>query len=232
MQATDALPPHAAAAQRLTLLSRSPGSGLALLLLSLAVLLCAACGKDGPPPLPGGATVLVVGDSISAGFGVDAAQAWPGLLAQQTGWRVINGGISGDLSADALERLPDLLERHAPQLVLLEIGGNDMLRGEPDERIRANLEKMVVAVQGRGARVVLMATPRPSLVRAALSALKPAEFYRSVADQYRVMLLQDTLSEVLSRPEFKLDPLHPNAAGHAALAARTADALRRIGLLR
>jgi acyl-CoA hydrolase len=209
-----------------------PPAASLLCFLCLAILLAVGCGKEKLPPLPPDAVVLVVGDSISAGFGVDPDQAWPGLLADRSGWRVVNGGVSGDLSADALSRLPALLERHAPQLVLLEIGGNDMLRGVPEGRTRGNLEQMILAAKAGGAQVVVMAVPRPSLMGAALSALKPAEFYRSVAEQQRVPLLADVLSDVLSRQNLKLDPLHPNAAGHATLADRTAESLRQLGLLR
>jgi lysophospholipase L1-like esterase len=202
------------------------------LALWLVLLLAAGCGTEKLPPLPKDAVVLVVGDSISAGFGVDPAQAWPRLLEQLSGWRVVNGGVSGDLSEDALARLPELVEAHKPQLLLLEIGGNDMLRGVPENRIRANLEQMITAGQAKGARVVLMAVPKPSLMGAALSALKPAEFYRAVAESQGVPLLDKPLSEVLSNQQFKLDPLHPNGAGHAELARLTKDGLKEIGLLR
>lgn len=211
--------------------ARIPSAGT-LLLLVLGALLVAACGRDRLPALPRDATVLVVGDSISAGFGVDAGQAWPALLAGHSGWKVVNGGVNGDLSADALERLPALLEQHAPRLVVLEIGGNDLLRGVPEGRIRSNLERMIAAAQAAGAQVVLLAVPRPSLMGAALSALRPADFYRAVAADQGVLLVEDALSAILSRPDFRLDPLHPNGAGHAALAREVADALRESGLLR
>lgn len=203
-----------------------------LLLFCLCILLVAACGRDRLPALPRDATVLVVGDSVSAGFGVDAPQAWPALLGQHSGWKVVNGGVSGDLSADALRRLPALLDQHAPRLVLLEIGGNDMLRGVPDARIRSNLESMIVASRDAGSRVALMAVPRPSLMGAALSALRPADFYADVAAEHGAVLLEYGLSEILSRPDFRLDPLHPNTAGHAALAREVAEGLADAGLLR
>jgi acyl-CoA hydrolase len=224
--------PNTAAPARLTLSFAPAGLVQTLLALCLLALLGAGCGKEKLAPLPGDALVLVVGDSISAGFGVEPAQAWPQLLAQRSGWRVVNGGVSGDLSADALGRLPGLLEKHAPQLVVLEIGGNDMLRGAPEGRIRANLETMIVAAKAAGAQVAIIAVPRPSLMGAALSSLRPADFYSDIANSHGVALVDDALSAVLSRPDLKLDPLHPNASGHADLADRIAEALRDIGLLR
>ena len=223
--------PNSAAPARLTLPLARAGLVQTLLVLGLLALLTAGCGKEKLAPLPRDALLLVVGDSISAGFGIDPAQAWPQLLAQRSGWRVVNGGVNGDLSADALSRLPGLLEQHAPQLVLLEIGGNDMLRGVADARIRGNIEQMVAAAKGRGAQVVLMAVPRPSLMGAALSALKPADFYLAIADGMSIPLLEDALSDVLSSQDFKLDPLHPNAAGHEALARKVGAELRALGLL-
>jgi acyl-CoA hydrolase len=221
-----------AASQPLTFALAATPAARHILALCMLILLTVGCGKEKLAPLAGDARVLVVGDSISAGFGVDPSQAWPQLLAQRSGWRVVNGGVNGDLSADALGRLPGLLEKHAPHLVVLEIGGNDMLRGAPEGRIRANLETMIVAAKAAGAQVAIIAVPRPSLMGAALSSLRPADFYSDIADSHGVALVDDALSAVLSRPDLKLDPLHPNASGHADLAERISEALRDIGLLR
>lgn len=205
---------------------------MARLGVALVALLLSACGVPQEPALPPGAVVLILGDSISAGYGVESSQAWPGLLAARSGWNVVNGGVSGDTSADALARLPELLDQHAPALVLLEIGGNDMLRGIPEAQTQANLGHMIELVKQRGTRAVVMAVPRPSVAGAVFSSLEAAGFYRAVAQRADVPLLEDALSDVLSERELKLDPLHPNAAGHLALAHATAAALKRIGILR
>lgn len=200
--------------------------------LLLVAALLSACSAPKEAPLAPGAVVLALGDSITAGYGVDQAQAWPALLAQRSGWVVVNGGVTGDRSGDALGRLPGLLDEHDPALLLVEIGGNDMLRKLPEGETVGNLERILDLARQRGVRAVLMAVPRPSVAGAVFASLAPARFYREVAERHGIPLLQDELSEVLSDGEFRLDPLHPNAAGHAALAEKSAASLREIGLLR
>ncbi len=201
--------------------------------LIAALLALAACGgKSREAPLPSGAKVLALGDSLTAPHGVQAQEAWPMLLAQKTGWQVINGGISGNTSADALARLPALLEEHQPQLLLLSLGGNDMLRKQPQGQTVANLERMIDMARGKGARVVLLATPRPSLAGAVFNNLSAAEFYADVAKDKKVPLIKDALPEVLSDTALKGDQLHPNAAGHAKLGELIFADLKGIGLIR
>jgi acyl-CoA thioesterase-1 len=200
---------------------------IAVLLLAWAL---ASCGGPRETPLPGGSTVLVVGDSITAGLGVDAAAAWPAQLAQRTGWRVVAAGVSGDRTEGGRERLPALLELHAPGLVIIELGGNDMLRGLRDAAIVANLDAMIDAARARGAKVVLMAAPRPNAL-GALTGLTPAAFYRDLAQARKVGLIEKALPAVLSDAKLKLDLLHPTAQGHRALAERAAGELAGIGLV-
>ena len=201
--------------------------------LIAALLALAACGgKSREAPLPSGAKVLALGDSLTAPHGVQAQEAWPMLLAQKTGWQVINGGISGNTSADALARLPALLEEYQPQLLLLSLGGNDMLRKQPQGQTVANLERMIDMARGKGARVVLLATPRPSLAGAVFNNLSAAEFYADVAKDKKVPLIKDALPEVLSDTALKGDQLHPNAAGHAKLGELIFADLKGIGLIR
>lgn len=99
-----------------------------LALLSTSVLL--ACGAKTPPvaAVPAGASVLALGDSLTAGVGARPGEDWPSLLAEHTGWEVTNAGVSGDTSAQGLARLPALLQEHAPLLVIVGLGGNDFLR--------------------------------------------------------------------------------------------------------
>jgi acyl-CoA hydrolase len=118
--------------------------------LALAAAL-AACGAPREAPVAPGATVLVVGDSITAGLGVDADAAWPARLAAHTGWRVVAAGVSGDTTAGGRDRLP--------ALVVIELGGNDMLRRVPEAEIARNLDAMIEAARTRGARVAASAPP-------------------------------------------------------------------------
>jgi hypothetical protein len=125
-------------------------SGIAALAILVALVAMAACGGRREAPLPAGATVLVVGDSITAGYGVTETQAWPARLAERTGWNVIAAGINGDRTAGGRERLPALLDAHAPVALVIELGGNDMLRGVADETIVANLDAMIARAAARG----------------------------------------------------------------------------------
>ena len=202
-----------------------------VLLLAL-VLLLGACGKPKEAALPSGTRVLALGDSLTAPHGVTPEQAWPTLLAAKTGWAVVNAGVSGDTSAGALQRLPGLIEEHNPQLVLVTLGGNDMLRRLPQGQTTANLGRMLALAKAHGAKAVLLATPKPSLAGAAFNNLSAAEFYREVAKESQVPLIEDAMAEVLSKTELKGDQLHPNAAGHALLAEKIFEGLKKIGYAR
>jgi lysophospholipase L1-like esterase len=199
---------------------------LALIVLLLAV----ACGgTKKEAALPAGSKVLALGDSLTAPHGVKPGEDWPTLLAQKTGWIVINAGVSGDTSAGALARLPGLLEEHQPQLVLVSLGGNDMLRKLPQAQTVANLGSMLDLVKARGAKALLLATPKPSIAGAVFNSLSAADFYADVAKDKKVPLIKDALPEVLSDTALKGDQLHPNAAGHALLAEKIHADLKKIG---
>lgn len=204
-----------------------------IVLLIAAIILVSACGsKAKEEALPPGSHVVALGDSLTAGNGVASGEAWPDLLANRTGWAIINGGVSGDTSSDALHRLPTLLEQHAPVLVLVTLGGNDMLRHIPQAETIANLGQILAMTREHGAISVLLATPKPSAVGAVFQNLHAADFYRRVADEHGVPLIEDAVAEVLSDPQMKADPLHPNATGHAQLSRKIFDALKSIGYAR
>lgn len=198
----------------------------------LALVLAAACGQPKEASLPSGTRVLALGDSLTAGNGVTPDEAWPALLAARTGWIVVNAGVSGDTSGGALQRLPALLEEHSPALVLVTLGGNDMLRRLPQDQTIANLVRILELVKASGAKSVLLATPRPSVAGAAFNNLSAADFYRQLAKDHKVALIEDAFADVLSDPQLKGDQLHPNAAGHALLAKKLFDALKAIGYAR
>jgi acyl-CoA hydrolase len=196
----------------------------------LVVLLAVACGgAKKEAALPAGSKVLALGDSLTAPHGVKPGEDWPTLLGQKTGWVVINAGISGNTSAQALERLPALLDEHQPQLVLVSLGGNDMLRKLSQAQTVANLGRMLDLARTSGAKVVLLATPKPSIAGAVFNSLSPAEFYAEVAKERKVPLIADALPEVLSDTALKGDQLHPNAAGHALLGEKIHEELKKIG---
>ena len=137
-------------------------------LLSLLVLVCSisACSKP-ESALPAQTTVLILGDSLTQGVGASsAASSYPTLLRQQTGWNIINGGVSGNTSAQALARLPALLQQHQPKLVIISIGGNDFLQRVSNSDTRANIAQSIRLSQQSGAQVLLVAVPELTLAAA------------------------------------------------------------------
>ena len=118
-------------------------------LLGAGALLLTSCGRKSSrthAKIPEGSTVLDLGDSLTFGYGANPGKSYPAQLQKLTGWSVINGGVSGDTSAQALSRLPALLARK-PKLVIVGIGGNDFLRKVPEEQTRANIAKIIETVQ-------------------------------------------------------------------------------------
>ncbi len=193
-------------------------------------MVAAACGSPRDAAVPAGSVVLVVGDSISAGYGVEPDEAWPARLAQRTGWHIVTAGINGDRTSGGRERLPALIDEHRPALVLIELGGNDLLRGVPAAQIAGNLDAMIEKARASGARVALMAAPQPSLL-GAVTGLAAASLYADLAKQRKVPLIEKALPSVLSDEDLRQDAIHPNAAGHGVLAERAFEELARSGVV-
>ncbi|MDH5517183.1 MAG: arylesterase [Gammaproteobacteria bacterium] len=162
--------------------------------------------------LPANATILAFGDSLTKGNGAALSQSYPSRLQQLTRLRVINAGISGEISEHGLNRLASLLEKHRPQLVIICHGGNDILRHLRLEKTKTNITEMIRLARSYHAQVLLMAVPKPSLL------VKPADFYADIAESTRVGFDNWTFAEVLKNNALKSDSYHPNAAGYAVIA--------------
>jgi len=173
-----------------------------------------ACAK-GPDTR---AAVLVVGDSLSAAHNIPAASGWVNLLQQRVKQQIkappaiINASISGETTAGALTRLPGLLEKHRPSVVVIELGGNDALRGLTPAQLRGNLEKMIVASQKADAKVLLLGIDVPPNYGPAYRQ-RLRQTYAELAKQYDVPLLPFLLEGVALKPNLmQADGLHPTAA--------------------
>ena len=193
----------------------------------------AACGRKAArlAALPAGATVLALGDSITFGTGASPQASYPAVLAGLTGWAVVNAGVPGDTSAAALARLPDLLQQHAPALVLVSIGGNDFLRRVPPETTRANIRSICKQAREAGAQVVLVGIPEASALAAAARALGDHAMYEELAAELELPLHEGGWAKVLSDPTLRSDAIHANAQGYEAFATGLAQRLRELGLL-
>jgi len=182
-------------------------AGLVLLLLSQG----AAAG-----------TVLIVGDSISAAFGLDTRLGWVSLLEQRLqkeGFtdKVVNASVSGDTSAGGQARLPALLAEHKPQLVVLELGGNDGLRGQQPAQLQQNLASMIQQSQKAGAKVLLLGMRIPPNYGARYTQAFEA-VYSNLAEQEKVPLVPFFLEGVGGIPELmQADGLHPAVAAQGKL---------------
>ena len=204
----------------------------AIPLAALVALSIAACGGKGKErPLPAGSVVVSLGDSITQGVGTSEQSAWPALLARSSGWRVINVGVSGDTSAQALARLPALLREYKPALVIVSIGGNDFLRRQPSSTTRANIAAILHSVRESGSRAVLIGVTKLTL-GAALGIFSDNELYGELAKEYGVPLLSDAWSDVMNQRRLMSDQIHPNATGYAEFTASLEKFLRKQGFLR
>ena len=201
--------------------------GAGLLLVTLA-----GCGRDKKTaqPVPPGSTVLALGDSLTFDTGASAETSYPTVLAGLTGWNVVNAGVSGDTSAQALARLPALLAEHHPKLVIVSIGGNDFLRKLPESDTHAHVHAICKQSLDAGAQVLLVAVPRAT-VAAALGQMTDHALYAEVAEDLKIPLQREAWGEVLAQPDLRADAVHANARGYAQFARSVQGTAAAVGLL-
>lgn len=186
-------------------------------LLAVLAAMLAMQAAVAAPAAPAQRTVLVFGDSLSAGYGMAAKQGWVALLgerlaARKPGWRVVNASVSGETTAGGASRIGKVLERTRPDVVVIELGANDGLRGLPLLQTRRNLEKMVQAAGAGGAEVLLVGMRMPPNLGRAYTEGFEANF-RKVAKDEGVALLPFLLEPIAADPRaFQADDLHPTAA--------------------
>jgi len=196
-----------------------------LIAVCVAILLT-ACDRAPTLPRLGPQDVIVAfGDSLTHGTGASEDTAYPAVLASLTGRTVINAGVPGDTTTSGLQRLPEVLAEHQPRLVLLCLGGNDMLRKHSAASTESNLRLLVQTIRASGALVVLVGVPEPRLFGGT------PDFYTRVAEDMQLPLEEDIFNEVLKDNQLKSDAIHANAAGYRKVAERLADLLREAGAL-
>lgn len=205
-----------------------PKAWLRTSLLCAALLLAACGGADTPrlAPLDSDAVVLAFGDSLTFGTGADAEDSYPAVLAELIDRRVVRAGVPGEQTGEGLQRLPAVLDEVQPALVLLCLGGNDMLRKRSLAQMQANLRQMIQMMRDAGIAVVLIGVPEP-----ALFGLSPPPAYEALAKDFDIPLENDIIAHVLSRQEWRSDRIHPNAEGYRQMALALAELLREAGAI-
>jgi len=178
-------------------------------------------------PLSDDAVILAFGDSLTYGAGAPRTDSYPAVLARLTGRQVINAGKPGEISAAGVQRLPGVLDRDRPDLLLLCHGGNDMLRELDPGATRANLAAMIESAEQRGIPVILIGVPAPGPFQPG-----PAAMYDDLAARYGLVYERNTLPVVETDGQLKSDRVHPNAAGYRQIARALYRLLQQNGALR
>lgn len=200
---------------------------LTVVILSIFLFL-AGCSKSQPelPYLPDNAVILAFGDSLTYGTGAASLnQSYPAILQQLIKREVINGGIPGLTAANAMPELSAQLEQHKPALVILCIGGNDLLRRKGFAEISANIEQLIQFILSKKINVVLIAVPKPGIL------FSVPNFYPQLAKKYKLFIDTKTIPELEGEREYKADTIHLNAKGYQVLAENIAKLLRESGAI-
>jgi acyl-CoA thioesterase-1 len=186
-------------------------------LLTFLMLFAAAAAQAATAP-----TVLVFGDSLSAGYGIDVDQSWPALLqsrleSQGYEHRVINASISGETTEGGVTRIARALENFSPELVILELGGNDGLRGFPPDRMKANLQTIIETTKASGAAVIMLGIRIPTNYGPRYTGAFE-NVYRELADQLSVLWIEFFMEGIALNEELmQEDGIHPNASAQSIL---------------
>ena len=175
-----------------------------------------------------GSTLLVLGDSLSAGYGIDPANGWVNLLQDDLGGdhKVVNGSISGDTTGGGLARLPLLLEKFQPDFVILELGGNDGLRGQPLKLMKQNLASMIaLCIDAKAVPILFGMRIPPNYGRRYTSSF--ANVYDQLADETNTLLIPFQLEELaITEGMIQQDGLHPTEKAQPAIKAVVAQVIK------
>lgn len=171
---------------------------------------------------PKSGPIVVLGDSLSFGFGAESNHGYIGVLQKRLNLEIINKGVSGDTTKQGLDRLQrDVLDLK-PGLVIVELGGNDFMQKVPLEETFANLDQIISRVQAQQTPVLLVG------VQSGLFGDKAADKYKKLADQRHTGLVANAMGNILTQPDLKSDAIHPNDKGYEVMADRVEPELRRM----
>ena len=182
--------------------------------LSVFILIISGCGEktSSLSPLSNDSVILAFGDSLTYGYNVSKIDSYPVVLEALTGLKVINAGISGEISKQGLKRLPNVLDEHHPQLMILCHGGNDLLRKMDMKDMESNIRSMIQLSLDRGIPVILLGVPKPGLF------LSSFDIYEEIATSMSIIFIEDLIPDILGDKSLKSDSIHPNKEGYYFMA--------------
>ncbi len=192
-----------------------------LLLIILITVAIGACGpKIANIDSTSGKTIICFGDSLTEGYGAKPGEDYPSVLAKLLNQPVINAGISGNTTRQALERLQIDVLNNDPRLVIVQFGGNDFFRKIPRSETRDNLDQIVLKIQEKGAMVAIAG------VRIGLLVDEYDEVYKQVAKNRKCIYIPNIMKDIFTDSQKKSDELHPNAAGYSIIARRIYERIK------
>ena len=191
----------------------------------LLLALLASCSDKVPRlvSLAPGDVIVAFGESLTHGNGVSVSESYPVVLAQLLGRPVVRAGVPGEVSAGGLARLNDVIASHRPKLMIICLGGNDLLRKIDEGETRANLRAILRTLQLQNIAAVQIGLPRPALLTHA------PPFFGEVARGFAVPYEGKIVTDILFQPDQKSDPIHPNPKSYRRLAEAIAALLRQAG---
>lgn len=204
------------------------GLCLRKLLLTLTLgcsILLEGCSEPELSYIPEQATILAFGDSLTVGVGTSTEHSYPAVLQLLSNRQVINAGVSGETSAAGLTRLPSLLDRYSPKLIVLLEGGNDILRNQSQQQLKQNLIAMIELSRQRDIELVLIGVPEKKLFS------NSAPLYAELAEQYNLVHDNEIIADLLRTASNKSDPIHFNQQGYRKLALRIHQLMLNHGAL-
>ena len=173
---------------------------------------------DGSIMLPIDTKVLAFGDSITYGYNVEKEDNYPSLLSKLLLTNVINAGANGEMTKEGLKRLPELLEKYKPQILIICHGGNDIIKHQNLIKTKINIKKMIKLARKKNIHVVLVGVPKIEIL-----SLSTAKIYYEIAKELNVPLEDSALETILNDTYLKIDRIHPNAKGYKILANSLAN---------
>ena len=175
--------------------------------------------------LDANSTILAFGDSLTYGTGTSRNKAYPAVLERLINRKVINAGVPGEISKNGLTRLPGLLEKHHPRLIIICHGGNDILRKLDLSKTRNNIQQMINLARQNNSEVMLIGVPEFGLF------LNSVPIYQALADKNHVPIANNILGDIIGNNSLKSDHIHPNTQGYQLLAENINVVLKQSGAI-